>query len=68
MVSKQPLHSRAAAKMSPHIRIGPEPVLTAHAPSPPAVLWAATDRQEKIQPPIAEQNFPAAFSVRFYEF
>jgi len=22
--------------MSPHIRIGPEPVLTAHAPSPPA--------------------------------
>jgi len=21
-----------------------------------------------IQPPIAEQNFPAAFSVRFYEF
>jgi hypothetical protein len=36
VVSKQPLHSRAAAKMSPHIRIGPEPVLTAHAPSLPA--------------------------------
>jgi hypothetical protein len=36
VVSKRPLHSRAAAKMSPHIRIGPEPVLTAHAPSPPA--------------------------------
>jgi hypothetical protein len=36
VVSKRPLHSRAAAKMSPHISIGPEPVLTAHAPSPPA--------------------------------
>jgi hypothetical protein len=36
VVSKRPLHSRIAAKMSPHIRIGPEPVLTAHAPSPPA--------------------------------
>jgi hypothetical protein len=36
VVSKRPLHSRAAAKMSPHIRIDPEPVLTAHAPSPPA--------------------------------
>jgi hypothetical protein len=36
VVSKRPLHSRAAAKMSPHIRIGPEPVLAAHAPSPPA--------------------------------
>ena len=30
VVSKLPLHSRAAAKMLPHIRIGPEP-------SPPAV-------------------------------
>ena len=36
VVSKQLLHSRAAAKMLPHIRISPEPVLTAHAPSPPA--------------------------------
>jgi hypothetical protein len=36
VVSKRPLHSSAAAKMSPHIRIGPEPVLTAHATSPPA--------------------------------
>ena len=35
-VSKLPLHSSTAAKMSPHIRIGPEPVLAAHAPSPPA--------------------------------
>jgi hypothetical protein len=34
VVSKRPLHSRDAAKM--HIRIGPEPVLAAHAPSPPA--------------------------------
>jgi hypothetical protein len=36
VVSKRPLHSRAAAKMSPHIRIGLESVLAAHAPSPPA--------------------------------
>jgi hypothetical protein len=36
VVIKRPLHSRAAAKMSPHIRIGPESVLAAHAPSPPA--------------------------------
>jgi hypothetical protein len=36
VVSKQQFHSRATAKMSPHISIGPEPVLTAHAPSPPA--------------------------------
>jgi hypothetical protein len=32
VVSKRPLHSRAAANMSPHIRICPEPVLTDHAP------------------------------------
>ena len=36
VVSKRPLHSLAAAKMSPHIHIGPEPVLAAHARSPPA--------------------------------
>jgi hypothetical protein len=36
VVSKLPLHSLAAAKTSPHIRIGPEPVLAAHARSPPA--------------------------------
>jgi hypothetical protein len=36
VVNKLPLHSCAAAKMSPHIRIGPEPVLADHAPSPPA--------------------------------
>ena len=33
VVSKQPLHSRAAAKMSQHISISLEPVLTNHAPS-----------------------------------
>jgi hypothetical protein len=31
VVSKQLLHSRAAANMSPHIRISQEPVLTDHA-------------------------------------
>jgi hypothetical protein len=36
VVSNRPLLSRAAAKMSPHISIGPEPDLTVHAPSPPA--------------------------------
>jgi hypothetical protein len=36
VVSKRPLHSRATAKMSLHICIGPEPVLTDHSPSPPA--------------------------------
>ena len=34
VVSKRPLHSLDAAKMSPHIRIGPEPVLAAHDQSP----------------------------------
>ncbi len=36
VVSKPPLHSCATAKMSPHIRIGPEPILATHARSPPA--------------------------------
>jgi hypothetical protein len=36
VVSKRPLHSLSAAKMSPHIRICPEPVLADHAPSLPA--------------------------------
>ncbi len=36
VVSKLPFHSHAAAKMSLHILIGPEPVLTSHARSPPA--------------------------------
>jgi hypothetical protein len=42
--------------MSPHIRIGPESVLTAHAPSPPAAGSHCPAREEKIQLPIAEQN------------
>jgi hypothetical protein len=36
VVSKRPLHCLVAAKMSPHILISPEPVLTDHAPSLPA--------------------------------
>ena len=36
VVSKLPLHSHAAAKTSPHICIGPEPVLAVYARSPPA--------------------------------
>ncbi len=36
VVSKQPLHSHAAAKMSQHICICQEPILTSHAPSLPA--------------------------------
>jgi hypothetical protein len=57
VVSKRPIHSsRAAAKMSQRILIGPEPVLAAHAPSPPA---AGSHWPEKIQLPIAtaEQIF-----------
>ncbi len=46
---------RDAAKMSPRISIGPEPVLAAHAPSPPAAGSHA--RLEKTQLPITEQNF-----------
>jgi len=55
VVSKQPLHSIAAAKMSPHIRIGPEPVLSVHALSPPASgshCLAGSDSA-----PHSEQNF-----------
>ena len=39
-----------AAKMSPRISTGPEPVLAAHAPSPPE--RAASARRETAQPPI----------------
>ena len=46
VVSKRPLHSRAATKMSPHIRIGPEPVLAAHVPSPPAAGSHCPDRDD----------------------
>jgi hypothetical protein len=36
VVSKRPLHSCCAAKMSPHIHINLETVLTVHVPSRPA--------------------------------
>jgi len=53
--STRPLRRRAAAKMSPRIRTGPETVLTAHAPPPSAA--AATARRKPDQVPIPEQNF-----------
>ena len=52
--STRPLHRRAAAKMSPRIRTGPEAVLTAHAPTPSAA--AATARRKPDQVPIPEQS------------
>jgi hypothetical protein len=55
VVSKRPLHSLAAAKMSPHIRIGPEPVLAAHAG--PRPQRAAAVRPERIQPRIRNGIF-----------
>ncbi len=56
VVSKRPLHRLAAAKMSPHIHIGPEPVLAAHARSP-AGQRAAAVRPERIQPRIRNRIF-----------
>ncbi len=53
--SARPLHRRAAAKMSPRIRTGPEAALTAHAPSPSAA--ADTARRKPDQVPITEQSF-----------
>ena len=53
--STRPLHRRAAAKMSPRIRTGPETVPTAHALSPSAA--AATAGRKADQVPIPEQNF-----------
>jgi len=50
VVSKRPLHSLAAAKMSPHIHIGPEPVLAAQPG--PRPQRAAAVRPERIQPHI----------------
>ena len=55
VVSKLPHNSCAATKMSPHIRTGPEPVLTTHARSPPAAgshCLAGADSA-----PHLEQNF-----------
>ena len=53
--SARPLRRRAAAKMSPRIRTGPETVPTAHAPPPSAA--AATAGRKAGQVPIPEQNF-----------
>jgi hypothetical protein len=52
---------RDAAKMSPRISIGPEPVLAAHAPSPPAAGSHCPAREDFSSPLrnriCAEQNF-----------
>ena len=55
VVSKRPLHRLAAAKMSPHIHIGPEPVLAAHARSPPAAGSRCPAGADSA--PHSEQNF-----------
>jgi len=55
VVSKRPLHSLAAAKMSPHIHIGPEPVLAAHAWSPSAADSRCPAGADSA--PHSEQNF-----------
>jgi hypothetical protein len=55
VVSKRPLHSLAAAKMSPHIHIGPEPVLAAHARSPSAAGSRCPAGADSA--PHSEQNF-----------
>ena len=47
--SARPLHRRAAAKMSPRIRTGPETVLTVHAPPPSAA--AATAGRKAVRSP-----------------
>jgi hypothetical protein len=62
VVSKRPLHSRAAAKMSPHIRIGPEPVLTAHAPSPPAAGSHCPPKEDSA-PHCGTEFFPCGVEV-----
>lgn len=50
---------RDAAKMSPHIRIGPEPVLAAHARSPPAAGRRCPAGADSA--PHSEQNFFATY-------
>ena len=62
VVSKRPLHNLAAAKMSPHIHIGPEPVLAAHARSLPAAGSRCPAGADSA--PHSEQNF---FSHSFGE-
>ena len=53
--STRPLHRRAAAKMSPRIRTGPEAVLAAHAPPPSAA--AATARRKADSAPHTGTEF-----------
>ena len=48
VVSKRPLHSLSAEKMSPRIRIGPEPVLAVHAPSPTAAGSHCPAREDSV--------------------
>ena len=55
VVSKQPLHSSDATKMSQHIRIGPESVLTAHVRSPTAAGSHSLAGADSA--PHSEQNF-----------
>jgi hypothetical protein len=55
VVSKRPLPRLAAAKMSPHIHIGPEPVLAAHARSLPAAGIRCPAGADSA--PHSEQNF-----------
>ena len=53
--SARPLHRRAAAKMSPRIRTGPETVLTVHAPPPSAA--AATAGRKAVRSPFRNRIF-----------
>ena len=62
VVSKRPLHNLAAAKMSPHIHIGPEPVLAAHARSPPAAGSRCPAGADSA--PHSEQNLDAGLIRR----
>ncbi len=61
VVSKRPLHRLAAAKMSPHIHIGPEPVLSAHARSPTATGSHCPAGADSA--PHSEQNFLLVFKL-----
>ncbi len=64
VVSKRPLDSISAAKMSPHIRIGPDPVLTAHAPSPPAAGSHCPAREDSA--PHCRKEFFQQILIRHY--
>jgi hypothetical protein len=55
VVSKRPPHICAATKMSPHISIGPEPVLATHARSPTAAVSHSPAGEDSA--PHLEQNF-----------